>query len=188
MDLMFNIPQLHKFIVRVERTRSLNSAKIVFYSWGTKISLGPVRLEIFCREPDWQVSSMEQVCSQLSPLLSCVEQLDIREDSPGQEWQGNGIDPTLLLELFDTFPSMKHLHIYGELRPLVARALQELTGASATDVLLSLRDLVFEGPSPSESIQKDIEGFITARQNSNHPVDVGWNESDELSLFTDLSL
>ena len=69
---------------------------------------------------------------------------------------------------------MQYLLIYGELRSLVARALQELTEESATEVLPSLRRLFFRGPSQSRSIQKDIQGFNTALQNSNHPVDVGW--------------
>ena len=180
MDLMFNIPQLHKFIVRSERIRSLNSAEIEFYPWASVIrSVPAIELEIICREPDWQASSMTQVCSWLSPLFSHVEQLAIREYTPGQARQGNGIDPTQFLELFDPFPAMQDLHIYGELRPLVTRALQELTGESATEVFPSLRHLVFKVPPPSGSIPKDIQGFITARQNSNHPVDVEWRESDD---------
>jgi hypothetical protein len=176
MDLVFNIPQLHRFIVRTESIRLLNPAEIKFFSWVTKIILGPVSLDILCSEPDWQASSMAQLCSQLSPLLSHVEQLYIREETLGQALQGNGINPTQFLELFHPFPALQRLHIYDELRPLVARALQELTGESATEVLPSLRSLVFRGPLPSGSIQKDIEEFITARQNLNHPVDVEWKE------------
>ena len=180
MDLMFNIPQLHNFIIRTERIRPLNLAQILFHPGASMIRSGhAIYLEIGCRERDWQASSMAQVCSRLSPLLSHVEQLAISEDTPAQARQGNDIDPPLFLDLFDPFPSLKHLHIYGELRPLVARALQELTGDSATEVLPSLRRLVFEGPPPSGSIQKDMQGFITARQNSNHhPVDVEWRESN----------
>ena len=187
MDLMFNIPQLHKFIVRTERIRSLNSAEIVFYPQVSEIRSGPaIKLGISCREPDWQASSMARVCSQLSPLYSLVEQLAIREGTPGQSRRGNGIDPMQFLELFDPFPSLQHLHIYGELRPLVTRALQELTGETATEVLPSLRRLVFEGPPPSGSIQKDMQGFITVRQNSNHPVDVEWRESNDFRPLTPL--
>ena len=188
MDLMFNILQLHKFIVRSERIRSLNSAEIVFYPWASMILFVPaITLWIICREPDWQASAMAQLCSQLSPLISHMEQLAIREDTPGQAQQGNGLDSMLFLDLFDPFPALQHLHIYGELRPLVTRALQELTGESATEVLPSLRRLVFKGPPPSGSIQKDIQGFITARQNSNHPVDVEWRELSDSRPPTPLS-
>ena len=181
MDLMFNIPQLSKFIVRAEGTQSLYSAEIAFSSSAIEITFGHVKLEIIrrwpiYREPDRQASSMAQVCSQLSPLLSHVEQLHIRDYMPVQERQRNGIDPTLFLELFHPFPALQHLQISGELVPLVVRALQELTGETATEVLPSLYSLVFKGSSPSGSMQKDIQGFITARQNSDHPVHVEWEE------------
>ena len=80
MDFMFNIPQLSKFIVRTEGTKSLNSAQIVFHSSAIEITVGhAIKLEIICREPDWRASSMVQVCSQLSRLLSHVEQIHIRD-------------------------------------------------------------------------------------------------------------
>ena len=174
MDLMFNIPQHPKFIVRAESIRLPNSAEIGFSSFTSGIILGHVNLEVICREPDRQASSMAQVCSQLSPLLSHVERLHIRDYMPGQEREGNGIDPTLFLELFHPFPATQYLHIYDGLKPLVARALKELTEETAIEVLPSLHRLVFRDPSPSGSIRNDIQGFITARQNLNHPVDVEW--------------
>jgi hypothetical protein len=187
-----NIPQLHKFIVRSERLRSLNPAEILFSPYATEIILGlpswTVNLQIVCRETNWQASSMVHVCSQLSPLLSHVERLYIHEREPGQAWQMYGIGPTQILELFVLFPSVGRLHIYSELRLFVAWALQELTGESATEVLPSLRSLFFRGPSPSGSIQKDIQGFITARQNLSHPVNVEWVESNEPPPSTRLSL
>ena len=177
MDVVFYIPQLHKYIARTESIRPLNPAMITFSSSYINIILGPlagvVELRIGCREPDWQVWSMAQLCSQLYPLLSHVEQLDVRELTRGQARQGNGIDPTQWLELLNPFPSVRCLHIYDELRPLVVRALQELTGERATEVLPTLRCLsFFEGPSQSRVIREDIQGFIAARQHSNHPVDV----------------
>ena len=114
-----------------------------------------------------------------------MKQLDICEHSPGQARQGNGIEPTLFLEPFHPFPAVQDLYIFDELRPLVSRALLELTQDSATEVLPSLRRLVFRGPLPSGSIQKDIEGFIIARQNSDHPVDVEWKESIMSGLFSE---
>ncbi|KAH9972903.1 hypothetical protein BJV74DRAFT_198650 [Russula compacta] len=176
MDLMFHIPQLYKFIApRAEGIRLHNSAILTFYATSIRISLGYVGLQISCREPDWQVSSMAQVCNQLSPLTSHVESLEIYEDTLGQARQGNGIDPTQWFELFDSFPAVQDLHILGELRPLVARALQELTGETATEVLPTLRRLFFKGTWPPGPIREDIQTFISARQHSNHPVEVHWD-------------
>ncbi|KAH9975591.1 hypothetical protein BJV74DRAFT_798786 [Russula compacta] len=155
MDLMFHIPQLYKFIApRTESLRQYNSANVTFYATNIRISLGYVGLQISCREPDWQASSIAQVCNQLSPLTSHVESLKIDEDTPGQAPQGNGIDPTQWFELFDSFPAVQDLHILGELRPLVARALQELTGETATEVLPTLRRLFFKGTSPPGPYEK----------------------------------
>ena len=177
MDLMFHIPRLNKFIARAERIRPYISANIRFSATHIQISFGRMGLQISCREPDWQASSMAQLCRQLSPLTSHMESLEINEGegTPGQAWQGNGIDPTQWFELFDLFPAVQELHIHNELRPLVARALQELTTEMATEVLPTLRNLFLKGPSPSGSIQEDIQKFITARQHSNHPVKVHWD-------------
>ena len=176
MDLMFRIPQLHKFIAR--KKWQFDRAAITFFSFAIKISLTPpdraVELMIRCKEPDWQAESMAQVCSQLSPLLSHVEQLDIRENSPRDTLRGNGIDPTQLLELFHPFLAVQDLRIYDDLRPLVARALQDLTGERAAEVLPTLGTIFFYGWSLSVSIQEDMQPFIVARQHSDHPVEAKW--------------
>ena len=178
VDLIIHIPQLHNFIAHSECIRPLNPAKLLFFTSIIRIILGSLNdvVDLLIRLPDTgtMASSMAQVCSQLSPLLSQVEQLDIHEGIPGQSRQGNLINSTWWFNLFDHFPAVQYLHIYHELRPLVVQALQELTGERATQVLPCLRSLVFEGSSPSGSIQEDIQGFITLRQNSNHPVDVHW--------------
>ena len=178
MDLMFNIPQLHTFIARTESTMPLNQATVTFSSSDIVMTLSTpsdtVDLMISCKEPERQASSIAQVCSQLSPLLSHVELLAICEHPPGHARQGNGIDPTQWFELFALFPAMQHLHIYDDLRPLVSRALQALTGEGATQVLPALRSLFFKGPSPSRRTREDIQAFIVACQHSDHPVDVHW--------------
>ncbi|KAH9964820.1 hypothetical protein BJV74DRAFT_954398 [Russula compacta] len=172
MDLVSNIPQLSRFIARTERIRLFNKAKITYSSCAIKIVLGPltgvVELMMSCGEPDRHTLLMAQVCDQLSPLLSQVEQLVIHEYSPRH------FDPVEWFELFDPFPAVQHLHIYDELSPLLARALQELTGERATEVLPTLRSLFFKGLSPSRSMREDIQTFISARQHSDNPVDVHW--------------
>ena len=175
MDLTFHIPRLNEFIARAERIRPYISANVTFSATHIHISLGSVELQISCREPDWQASSMAQLCIQISPLTSHMESLEIREDTPGQARQGNGIDPTQWFELFDLFPAVQDLYIHDELRPIVAQALQELTGERATEVLPTLRRLFFRGPSPPGSTREDIETFIAARQHSDYRVDVHWD-------------
>ncbi|KAH9977548.1 hypothetical protein BJV74DRAFT_888383 [Russula compacta] len=181
MDLFFHIPQLHEFITRTETIRPLNPAKITFSNSDISLNLGSipggVGLSISCREPDQQVSSMVQVCRQLSPLLSHVERLDVHEFLLGQAWKGrgNGIDRTQLLELFGPFSTVQHLHIQDELRSLFTRALQGLTGDRATEVLPTLRNIFFGRlPERRPILRENIQAFIAARRHSDHPVDVHW--------------
>ena len=148
MDLLFNIPQLHEFIARTESIRPLDPARITFGYSSIHIRLGPVAgvLElgiISGEEPVQQALSMAQVCNQLSPLLSHVDQLVIREQTPKYSRRWNGIDTRQLFELFNPFPSLQCLHIHDELKPLAARVLHELTGERATEVLPTLRSLFF---------------------------------------------
>ncbi|KAH9970331.1 hypothetical protein BJV74DRAFT_889626 [Russula compacta] len=173
MDLMFHIPQLYKFIARAEGIR-LNPARVTFSAEHICIVLGDVELQIICREPDWQASSVAQICNRLLPLTSHVDWLKISENTPGHAQQGNGVDPTQWFGIFDSFPAVQDLYIHDKLRPLVARALQELTGETATEVLPTLRRLYFKGTSLPGSIREDIQTFIAARQHSNQPVDVRW--------------
>ena len=175
MDLMFHVPQLNKFIARTERIGPYISANITFSATHVQTSIGRIQLQISCKEPDWQASSMAQLYNQLSPVTSHTESLEIRKSTPGQAWQGNGIDPTQWFELFDLFPTVQELYIHDQLRPLVARALQGLTGERATEVLPTLRSIFFRGPSPPRRTREDIETFIAARQHSDHPVEVHWD-------------
>ena len=116
---------------------------------------------------------MTQLCSQLSPLLSHVEQLVIDEYSPGQ---AHRVDPPQWFELFDRFPALQHLYIcFG----LFAQALKELMGERATEVLPTLRITFFEGSEQSRStirvLREDLQAFIAAHQHLNGPVDDGWD-------------
>ncbi|KAH9992501.1 hypothetical protein BJV74DRAFT_398675 [Russula compacta] len=179
VDPMFNIPRLHEFIARGERMRPLSRAQVTSHSDHIDIFLedilyDPVKLSIICRAPDRQSSSMARVCSQLSPLFSLMGLLIIHEYNDGQQRWGNSIDPMQWLELFDAFPAVQDLSIFDELGPLVAQALQELTGERATQVLPALRCLFFHRPFLSRTTREDIEAFIAACQESNHPVDVQW--------------
>ena len=177
MDLIFDIPQLYTFISRAQRLKPLNSAEVEFDPSTIIISLGSpihVRLGVRCEEPDWQVASMAQICRQLLPLISHVEQLNIGRRASLEAVQGDGMDSTQWQELFSTFTGVQNLHVSEELRPLVAHVLKGLTGESATQVLPALHSLFFKGAPPSGSIQEDIQAFVTARQDSTHPVDVNW--------------
>ena len=79
------------------------------------------------------------------------------------------------VDLFHPFTVVESLRIPRDLGTPIAPVLQELTEPRAEEVLPALNSLIFEElePSSSESgsLQQAIDGFITARERSGHPVD-----------------
>ena len=77
-QLTFDNPQLSKFIDRTEMLKTLSRAEVQILSDVVKIALGStigrgkLEFSIACCQPDWQVSSMAQLCSQLPGLISRV--------------------------------------------------------------------------------------------------------------------
>jgi len=177
MDLIFDIPRLRNFIDHTEGLKPFNQAAIEFSSRMIKIIFGRRRfeLEIRCERPDWQLSSMTQIFSQQLPLLSHVEQLEIREFSLWRdlEWKDDpDMDSLQWLELFRLFVAAQTLHVYRRFVSPVARALQDLTRQTATEVLPVLRTLFVEGLQPSGPIHEAMKSFTNARQLSDQPVDI----------------
>ena len=187
-QVIFDIQQLPYFIDHTEILRSFNHAVLSFLNNMVYINLSPPKetdssanlyLGVYCRALDWQVSSMTQICNQVSLLMSIVEQLDI-EVAPYLEstWQVD-MEDTQWLELFRPFTAVRTLRIPLKLQPLILPALQELTGERITEVLPALDSLYLGEYRPSGSEQQAIKPFIAARQYSDHPVAVHLWEGSE---------
>jgi len=175
MDLIFDIPRLRNFIDRTEGLKPFNQAAIEFSGRMINIVLGSptrVELEIRCERLDWQLSSITQIFSEQLPLLPHVEQLELRELPWGDlEWKDDpDTDSLQWLELFRLFVAAQSLHVSERLVSPVARALQDLTGQMATEVLPVLRTLFLEGLQPSGPVHEAMKSFDTARQLSHQPV------------------
>jgi hypothetical protein len=56
--------------------------------------------------------------------------------------------------------------------PSIALALQELTGGRTTEVLPALENVFLEGFQSSEPVNEGIAQFISARQVTDHPVEI----------------
>jgi hypothetical protein len=132
---------------------------------------------VLCEALDWQVYSVAQLCTQMLPLCSSVDELNISYGS----WNGhdpplgirpNDMDPARWLELFHSFTSVQSLAIPAKLEPFIAAALQGLTEESAAEVLPTLNKLSINGPTTDKDALQGIESFLTARQHSHHPVAV----------------
>jgi len=177
-QLIFDTPQLPQFMRRTERLTSPTRAVVTFHPHTVQISLfSPISsakfdLQISCNESDWQISSVEQICIQCTPILSHVEGLEIREGSfLRPEWLDD-LDSAQWLELFHAFTAVRSLHVSEELQPIVAPAFHGLTGRRATEMLPALHTLFLEGFQPHGSVSGTIEPFTDSRRLSGRPVDV----------------
>jgi hypothetical protein len=121
-----------------------------------------------CRDLDWKVLYITQMCHQFSFLLSTIEQLDILGFiSPLKEVD---MDNTQWLEIFQLFIALHTLHISHSLQSFIMPAFQELTVEMATEVLPALHSIYLEEYEPSGPEHQAVQPFITARQHSGHPV------------------
>ena len=176
-DIIFDAPHFIQFISRTP-LKPLEIAHVVFGYHAARVSFsqtfgyGSLEVRITCRELDWQVSSLEQVCTSCLPPLSRTEDLYIHSDPYSHpHWQDN-IENSLWLELLHPFTALKSLHLSKEFVPRIAPALQELVGNRTTEVLPTLQIILLEELKPSEPVQEGIEKFVAARQLSGHSIAV----------------
>jgi hypothetical protein len=138
-------------------------------------------VQIPCTASEWQLSSLEQVCTSSLPPVSTLEGLYIFEDrgSPPR-WQDD-VENTLWLELLHPFAAVKDLYLSEEFVLRIAPALQELVGGRTAEVLPTLENIFLEGFQPSGPLHEGIEKFVAARRLTSHPVAVsrwdGWRST-----------
>jgi hypothetical protein len=186
----FHTQQLGQFIDHAPMITSYTTAKLDLKSTFIAIncsesSIEPCGLNSRCLElkissiggeGDLQVSPVAQICSQLSFLVSRIEQLHIQE--PSQPWTTFQVtmDTPQWLELFRSFTAVQALYLPHSFRSPIVLALQGLAEESVADILPALVDLYIEGYQATAPELQDIEPFIAARQRSGHPVNVRcWN-------------
>ena len=184
-QIVFDTPQSIQFISRMPITpKSFEVARVTFEDGAATIRLSSqksgkgeeIRVRIPCRELDWQVSSMEQVCTSCLPPLPTLENLYIYEISRGQQhWQHN-IEAALWLELLRPFTSVKSLYLSEDIVQVIVPALQELVGGRATEVLPILQNIFLEGRQSSGLVWVGIQQFVSVRQATGHPIAVSYGQ------------
>lgn len=142
--------QLGKFIERIGMTTALSEVDIqasvhaisFFKNSSTSTSF---RLQISCKQLDWQLSSMAQVCTKFSPFVFGVQHLVFntndwssgQDDVNGEQW----------LQLVRSFSGAKTLSIAGELATGLLHALRPVDGYTTDTVVLpALRNLRVQKP------------------------------------------
>ena len=176
-QILFDTPQFIQFISRTPTLKALKKARVAFADGAARINLssqtsgfGELTVKIQCKELDWQISSLEQVCTSCLPPLSTLEDLYIYMDKVGY-WQDN-VENTLWLDLLQPFMAVKSLYLSKQVAPRIVPALQELVGNRATEVLPTLQNVFLEGLPSSGPVQEGIEigQFVATRQVTSHPI------------------
>ena len=186
----FDCPRLAQIINCTPTLRVLDEAHVQFNDSAANVKLqyrtshflpSYLRIDISCREPDWQLSSIEQVCNSSLHSLSAVEDLYVEHEYSKLVWKNDAIENTLWLGLLLPFTSVKNLYLSKEFAPGIAAALQELVGSRITEVLPNLQNIFVERLEPSRSFH--IGQFVAARQLSDHPITISVWEQEITELF-----
>jgi len=181
MDLDFDVPQLHRLIDHATVFKTCDHAEVFISHDSIRLNLfsktGAVdhrrllELQINCRELDYQLSSLAQVCSHSFPLMSALEELQIRENNYlSSLHREDDIEDTQWVELLDPFTALENLYLTDEIARRVCGALEGLSAKRATEVLPTLRNLFVRGSQSFEHIQEAIKPFVIARGPSGHPI------------------
>jgi hypothetical protein len=185
-QIVFDTPQFTQFIGRTPKLKALEKAHLSFGDDAAMVNLSSLTsiyreliMKVPCRDLDWQVSSLEQVCTSSLPPLSALQDLYIHKASYSRpHWQDN-IENALWLELLHPFPAVKNLYLCNEFAPRIMPALQELVGVRTTEVLPTLQNVFLEELQPSGPVQEGIRQFVAARQITGHPIAVShWDNSE----------
>jgi hypothetical protein len=174
---IFDLPQLFHFISRTPTLSAPEKGHISFKFDAIDIIFPPrtsdrglLGVRILCIASEWQLSSLEQVCSSYLPPVSTLEDLCISEYWLWRpRWQDD-VENTLWLELLHPFGAVKNLYLCKKFVPRIAPALQELVGGRTTEVLPSLENIFLEEFQPSRPLHEGIEKFVAARRLTGHPV------------------
>jgi len=184
-SLDFDTPQIVRFISRTPRLKTPDEARVVFQDSAVRVRFPSqtsrhrgLDVAISCSMSDWQLSSLEQVCTSSLPPLFTVENLYIYEHRHLRPHWQDDIENKLWLELLYPFTAVKNLYISKQFTPCIAPALQELILGRMMGQLPILQNIFLEGLEPSGPVQEGIRRFVAARQSSGHPIAVSLWDRD----------
>jgi len=179
-QLIFDIPQLSHIVNRIERFNGVN-AKISFSRLSASVELSSgtdghpsLLLEISCRQADWQLSSVAQLCGMPLHPISTLENLTVTILSIHypQHFRQFDIEHSQWVEFLYPFTNVKKLYLSEEIGLHTVTALQGLVGESVTQVLPALQSFSIEGLQPSGPMWGAAESFVAARQRFGCPITI----------------
>ena len=131
----------------------------------------PLCLRVKCKQLDWQIDCVGQICNALIPTLSAVERFTLElyyrnHRRIPTELQNGAIDSTTWHELLRSFIGVEDLHIDHELLEELSRALQVDEVGSEPGFLPHLQFITAEDDK--------FTSFIHARKVVGRPVRFRW--------------
>ena len=182
-QIIFDLPQLFQFASRTPTLRAAQEGRIAFYFGESVVRLssdyGVLSVNIPCIAREWQLSSLDQVCTSSLPPLSTLEVLYIVADWEGGHRWPDDVENTLWLDLLRSFVAVKNLYLLQSLVPRIASALQELVGERTTEVLPTLENIYLEDFQTSRLLHEGIKKFVAARQFTGHIAISRWDRDED---------
>ena len=187
-DTVFDTPQLVRFISHTPMSEALETAHITLQDRDATVRFssqkfrGDFSVTINCKRLDWQVSSLEQVCTSCLPPLSSLQDLYFHDQprwtaARPADWK-DSVENRHWLEPLRPFIAVKNLYLSEKFTSRIGPALQELVEGRTTDVLPALQNIFLKGLKSSRSFQESTGEFVAARQATNHPIVISpWIDS-----------
>ena len=176
-DTVFDTPQLVRFISHTPKWKVFEKAYITLWDHAAKVNFSSqtsryenFTVTILCKGLDWQVSSLEQVCTSCLPPLYMLEDLNFRWDWHSPPDWNDSVENRQWLELLRPFMAVKNLYLSDKSASCIAPALQELVEGRTTDVLPALQKIFLNWLDSSGSVQESIGQFVATRQAASHPI------------------
>jgi hypothetical protein len=187
-DTVFDIPLFMQFISRTPISRALQKAHVKLLYGGADLDFSSqtsddlsLHVRILCRRLEWQLSSLEQVCTSCLPPLSMLEDLYIYDHLHWRPDWKDDIENGLWLQLLHPFTAVKNLYLSEQFALRIGPALQELVEGRTTEVLPALQNIFLDGleSSGSANVQEGIGKLVAARQVASLPIAVSsWANFD----------
>ena len=173
-DVEFQTPQLVQFVTRAPTLNAPEKAVISFENGAARVKLssqtsgyGEVIVEILCIQPEWQISSLAEVCTSSFPPLSTLEDLCIFDHPCSQLYFRDDINDKLWQDLFISFDQVKNLYLSEVSVSYIEVVLRR---GNTAEVFPALQNIFLEGLQPSGTVPKAFEEFVNKRETVGRPI------------------
>jgi hypothetical protein len=180
-QLTFSVPRLLQFLQAPE-SPGFSTVEVGFVKDFVGLIAAPnrssrpyrLRLQIMCKDFDWQVASAVQILDTLSPVLSGVDNLALIHLAHNRLSElPDEVDRTQWRKLFRPFSNVKALSVPESLSGRISRSLRSEDGEMPLELLPNLRFLRHPDGGGYGNIYGNIfASFINERRAAGHRVDL----------------